>query len=949
MMDMTTTSLATMWTEQVPYKTALEALERFHWSVFPLGRDKRPPETGGTHSDGTPKCLAWKQYQTRRATPKEVLSWQKRFQPSAYAVITGRISGILILDFDGDLGKGTLDALGLLPHVQTGSGGSHVYFHHPGWYVPTLTSKSKRELGQRWPGLDIRADGGYGAFCGRNAHGPYIWLRDPVPEEVYLLPETLRDVLGLLHAPEGAGVQASCHEPNEKTAQDAVQCRVPRDSKGFSERLIDRALSMIGPAMGRNDAGFWLACQLRDHGCSRAEGEQVLLEYAHQVPSLNSKGQRDAYTEEEALASVASAYSKSARGGWRSLTASHPLANGSNGAGTPDGASNDLPEVIVGSDQLRDVTNQAVEALMRVEVQTPTLFLQSARLVRVGHNEMKRPIVTQMGVAEVKEVLTHSANYYRLRKGGADDDYEKIPVSPPREIAEQILARQAQKPYLPFPPLEAIVEIPVIRPDGTLLDQPGYDAPTRLYYAPRAGVEACKVSLDPSRKEREAALALLLEAIGEFPYVDEADLANGLALLLTPFLRPAIKRHVPLALLDAPKPGTGKGLFSDVLAIIATGTSSAILTMSESEEELQKSITSLLIEGTTIITIDNITGRLQSKHLEAVLTADWWRGRVLGQSKMVLVPQRATWLATGNNIKLGGDLLRRCYRIRLDPHVSKPWMRSGFTHEDLAGWVMEQRGALISALLTLSRAWYAAGQPLITGLPAMGTFTNWVKTIGSILAYAGIHGFLANQEKLYEEVDEESAQWEAFLQAWLDLFGTQWVKIADIIAMMNGADGEELAGSDLPLPAHVLFETLPEALQMPLREKSSTFKIRLGKALEKRVDTCFGDANLRLERGKDEHSKVSLWRVVAGSAGSSSFATRVKKSSLALVNEERPTGESDWTDSPHSPQPSIDHIVQNGSTSGPKSLSSDTGNEPLAERVNELPADGGNEREEFEL
>ena len=143
----------------------------------------------------------------------------------------------------------------------------------------------------------------------------------------------------------------------------------------------------------------------------------------------------------------------------------------------------------------------------------------------------------------------------------------------------------------------------------------------------------------------------------------------------------------PLALIDAPKQGTGKGLLSDVVSIIATGNSAAILTMSDSDEELQKLITSLLIEGTTIITIDNITGRLQSRHLDAVLTSDMWRGRILGVSKTTLVPQRATWLATGNNIKLGGDLARRCYRIRLDAKVSRPFMRKGFTHSDLATWV----------------------------------------------------------------------------------------------------------------------------------------------------------------------------------------------------------------------------------------------------------------------
>jgi hypothetical protein len=877
------TDLPARWNAQAPHLTALEALEYFGWSVFPLDAEKKPPKTDGKHPDGTPKRLSWKPYQARRAAHVEVVNWHKRYCPSAYAVITGRISGILILDFDGDAGKATLTALGLHPHVQTGSDGYHVYFRHPGWHVPTLNSASKRVLGHEWPGLDIRADGGYGAFCGRNANGRYRWLRDPVPEEISLLPEALRDVLGLLHAPASEGVQAACNEAGGKTAQGAARHQVDWGLRNFRETLIDRALGMIGPAMGRNDAGFWLACQLRDNGYARAEGAVALLDYAHRVPPVNGKGQHDAYTEQEALASLASAYSAPARESWQPAPISRrPCINGrgeraSHQDAGGGGAFHDLPEIIVGSGQLREVTNQAVEALAGVEAEMPTLFLQSTRIVRVGRNETGRPTLTQMGVAEVKEALTHSANYYRLKKaGGADGLYEKVPVSPPREIAEQILARQTQRPYLPFPPLETIVEIPVIRPEGTILDQPGYDATTRLYYAPRPGMEICKVPLTPSRSEREAALALMLEGIGEFPYAEEADLANGLGLLLTPFLRPAIKRHVPLALLDAPKPGTGKGLFADVLAIIATGASAPILTLSDSQEELQKSITSLLIEGATVISIDNVTGRLQSKHLEAVLTAELWRGRLLGHSKMVFVPQLATWLATGNNITLGGDLARRCYRIRLDPHTSQPWTRSGFTHEDLAGWVTEQRGALIRALLTLARAWYAAGQPLAPGLPTMGTFTNWVRTIGSILVYAGIAGFLANRKKLDEDLDEGNSQWEVFLQAWLDLFGTQWVRIADIIAVMNGCTGQDRAGSVLRPLADVFFETLPDALQLMRKEEPTTFKIRFGKALEKRVDTCFGSADLHLERGKDEHSKVSLWRVVAGSAGSYSLATRGK-------------------------------------------------------------------------
>src|SRR3954451_24185687 len=119
-------------------------------------------------------------------------------------------------------------------------------------------------------------------------------------------------------------------------------------------------------------------------------------------------------------------------------------------------------------------------------------------------------------------------------------------------------------------------------------------------------------------------------------------------------------------------------------------------------------------------------------------------------------------------------------------------MRQGFKHEDLATWVTEQRGALIGALLTLARAWYAAGQPVAEGLPALGTFTSWVKTVGSIVSHAGVQGFLSNLEQLYEEADEESVQWEQFLLGWRDLFHEEWVTTQHIIVQLE----QESAGSD---------------------------------------------------------------------------------------------------------------------------------------------------------
>lgn len=77
------------------------------------------------------------------------------------AVVTGRRSGVIVLDVDGDVGGESLAALekayGKLPDtasVVTPRGGSHFYFRHPGPEVKNTT-------GFPGTGLDVRGDGGY--------------------------------------------------------------------------------------------------------------------------------------------------------------------------------------------------------------------------------------------------------------------------------------------------------------------------------------------------------------------------------------------------------------------------------------------------------------------------------------------------------------------------------------------------------------------------------------------------------------------------------------------------------------------------------------------------------------------------------------------------------------------------------------------------------------------
>lgn len=395
------------------------------------------------------------------------------------------------------------------------------------------------------------------------------------------------------------------------------------------------------------------------------------------------------------------------------------------------------------------------------------------------------------------------------------------------------------------------MESPILRPDGSICATPGYDPETRLYYRPLPGFECPEIPTNPNSRQIRAALDLVNEAVGEFPYADRASAANTLAVFLESLIRQAIEGPTPLALLDAPQAGTGKTLLAEIVAVAGTGRAGEMLGASRDDEEWRKAITAKLMGGSTLIIADNVEGRLYAPSLARALTSRTWTDRVLGRSEVATVKQRATWVATGNNISLGGDLARRCYWIRLDAKQSRPWKRKGFRHPDLTAWVREKRGELVAAVLTLARAWYAAGRPKANGVPRLGSFEAWSETIGGILAFAGVEGFLGNLEELYDKADESSLEWEAFLQEW-------WRQRGD-----DPITGKAL--TKLITEEKSLKDALPGDLSEALDKGEGSFTRRLGKALAKRAGTRYGDDGWHVSEAGEER-RAKLWCVRDSSA-----------------------------------------------------------------------------------
>lgn len=802
------------------------------WSIIPCGVDKKP-------------LFPWKAYQDRAPSQAEIAEWQNRYSPPAWAVICGQVSGLVILDFDGAPGMETLGKLGLKPHVLTPSGGAHVYFQHPGWKVQTLNGKSKKALGASWPGLDIRADGGYALFCGRNQKGEYQWVSESGPYSLDVLPAEVRDALGLLHRP-GANGNGSGSRPVHTSA-------LGQNGKGqvSAELLIQRALDQaVGE--GRNNAGFWLACQLRDNGFSTSQAEAAMIEYSQRVPGVNTKGQGEAYTRGEALASLREAYRGAAREAWSSGSG-NPVIRPSRrerpeqlNTETGELSGGGLPAIQVNNRQLRDITTDALKAL-QASNDPPAVFVRSGAPVGVVQLEDGRHVITELTESHIRGHLARSADFYSLR--GKGDEARAVCVPPPLDVVKDLLALPPMQ--WRFPALEGITETPILRTDGTIVQTPGYDPRTRLVFAPAPDLRLPRIPDAPDQADLTAALETITDLIGQFPFVDQASQTNAIASLITLVIRSAIPGSVPLCLNDAPQAGTGKTLLAEVEAIVATGREASLFSAPRDDEEWRKVVTSALVDGSTVIIMDNVNSRLDASSLAKALTAVTWADRLLGVSRKVELPVRCTWIATGNNIQLGGDLPRRCYWVRMDAQTSKPYLRTDFRHPDLKAWAKQNRGRILASVLTIARAWYAAGKPKPT-VKTLGSFEAWTTIVGGMLEHAGVHGFLYNCEELWSNADQEAVQWELFLLALREEFGHHTFTTSEIYARV--------------IESNVRYkEPVREALPDDLAEwldRPGSFQRRLGKALRARTGRRFGDSQVYVIQEKpDAHNKVVRWSI----------------------------------------------------------------------------------------
>lgn len=515
------------------------------------------------------------------------------------------------------------------------------------------------------------------------------------------------------------------------------------------------------------------------------------------------------------------------------------------------------PEIAVDNDVVR-MGNEAIAAL----AQESDVYQRSGRLVHVVRSTGDPGAVVRCAGSPAIKVMERPTLYERLASSATwikvDSRGQSYPASVPQSVVSAVLARGQ---WSGVRPLVGIIEAPAMRPDGSVIQCPGYDETTGYLYLPNATY--CPVPDAPSIDDAKRAAAALLEIVADFPFASDAHRAAWLALALTTFARPAIAGCVPLAAIDATTRGTGKGKLCDATANLVTGRDASKTPQPKDDDEMRKRITSLVIEGEAIAVIDNITRPVGDASLDAAVTATVWKDRALGKNETLSAPNRIVWIVTGNNLQFVGDTARRALHVRLESPLENPEDRDDFRHPDLLAWVRSERPRLVSAALTILRAYFVAGCPE-QGVRQWGSFEAWARLIANALVWAGFPDPQSTRIELQETGDVERSALAGLLSGWARLTADApaGVTAKDAIATLYPPQRR----SDEPQPPDG-FDELRDAIEAlcapapgkPPRAQGLGYKLR---QYRRRVI-----GNRMLECRKDRNG-VARWLVLtAGDAG----------------------------------------------------------------------------------
>lgn len=434
-----------------------------------------------------------------------------------------------------------------------------------------------------------------------------------------------------------------------------------------------------------------------------------------------------------------------------------------------DFGGHELPTIQIVRGELHRIVRESIAALKRSNA---PIYDRGGALVRPVRLEVAEVgavrhaagsiVLRPVDAAWIRLQLARSATFVRW----VASEKKAKPIDPPIDIAALIAGVPDEGNW---PHLHSVVRHPVLMLDGRWIGRGYHDG--LLIDTDDSWIEPAK-----TREAALGALVFLREHLQHYRWESTADESVAISLLVSTLMRPVLDA-VPMHAVDAPTAGSGKSLLVDCAAILSTGVRAPVMDYGRDPVEAAKRLDAMLLAGDSILCLDNIEAPLEGSGLCQTLTQGTRRVRPLGASVMVNVPCTAMVTATGNNLVLRGDIIRRAVVCRIDPRVERPELRR--IHQDLIVETTEDRVALVMMCQTIVRA-YLAATPMMHVAP-LGSFEQWSRTVRAALMWLDMPDPVTVMERT-RQGDPTRESLLAVLSAWHAAFDNKPAAVADAIA-----------------------------------------------------------------------------------------------------------------------------------------------------------------------
>lgn len=501
----------------------------------------------------------------------------------------------------------------------------------------------------------------------------------------------------------------------------------------------------------------------------------------------------------------------------------------------------ELIEVVFGKEYL------ATDGLIAALDQNPNFYNFGSELVKVNEQGQQLPLNPD----SLRYSLGGIVQFWSSKI--VRDERKAILENPRPGLCKSILAlRDTRK----IKSLTSIITAPTLRPDGSVLRNPGYDPETRLLFIPTTTTPIIEDA--PTVAQATGALEQLWKPFKDFPFVDNLDRTVLLCALLTAAIRPALPT-APAFGIDAPVQASGKTLLAQCLGVIATGKEPGIWphTSGRDDEEVRKRLFTALLAGNLAIIWDNVVGVFDSVAMSSLLTSSIYTDRILSTSHSSSVPNRLLLVLTGNNLTLKGDLVRRVPICRIDPETDKPFARA-FDLDPYA-YCLENRQLLVASAITLIR-FYLSSATAPLGKGRMASFEAWDDFVRQTVLYLNQtiapnqFGDVMEKITLNQAADPEHEAMLTILTLWWNKYGDNSITASELLKYITlQYKLEELNVSAYSDDARAMSDAFED-----LSPGSKRSTITLGRILGYRKDRIVGGMRL-VQCGS--RNKTALWKV----------------------------------------------------------------------------------------